>query len=357
MGVSGRFDWNGVAGSHPGPLLFWVLAPVYRLFGASSWALEAAVATLGYAATGVATWLGWRRAGRVGALAVALGMAVLLLAYGPETWTSPWNPYPPLLWWPVVLLAVWSVLCDDLVGLPVAVAAGSLCVQAHISFLGLVSCLVLLAVVALVVARRARADQPVAARATDRSDEDRGDEDRRAVDGDDGPGPARVARWVGGSALLMLALWAPPLLEQVRNDPGNLTILGGHFLEGTEPSIGIGAAIESSLQRLDPIALASRDPEATGSVVVGVIVLVAWVAAAVASLRRPAPRDLRALHAVVAVALVAGLAVTSRIQGMVFEYLVLWAWATTILSVAAVIWTVVALRPPGAGPGDRSPSR
>lgn len=320
VGVSGRFDWNGVAGSHPGPILFWVLAPLYRLFGSSSWALEAAIATLGFAATGVATWLGWRRAGRVGALAVALGMAVLLLAYGPATWTLPWNPYPPLLWWAVVLLAVWSVLCDDLVGLPVAVAAGSLCVQAHISFLGLVSVLVLLAVAALVVGR-ARADSP-----------------------------ARVARWVAGSALLMLALWAPPLLEQVRNDPGNLSILGGHFLESTEPAIGVGAAIEPFLQRLDPIALASRDPEATGSVVVGVIVLVAWVTAAVASLRRPAPRELRALHAVVAAALVAGLAVTSRIQGMVFEYLVLWAWAATVLAVAAVIWTVVALRPPARRP-------
>ena len=322
VGVSGRFDWNGVPGSHPGPILFWVLAPLYRLFGSSSWALEAAVATLGFAATGVATWLGWRRAGRVGALAVALGMAVLLLAYGPATWTLPWNPYPPLLWWPVVLLAVWSVLCDDLVGLPVAVGAGSLCVQAHISFLGLVSVLVLLAVAALVVGRRSR----------------------------DGARPARVARWAAASALLLLALWAPPLLEQVRNDPGNLTILGGHFLETTEPAIGIGAAIESFLQRLDPIALASRDPEATGSVVAGVIVLVAWVTAAVASLRRPAPRELRALHAVVAAALVAGLAVTSRIQGMVFEYLVLWAWATTILAVAAVIWTVVALRPPAPRP-------
>ena len=36
------------------------------------------------------------------------------------------------------LLAVWSVLCDDLPMLPVAVFAGSFCMQTHISYLGLV---------------------------------------------------------------------------------------------------------------------------------------------------------------------------------------------------------------------------
>src|SRR5206468_2072071 len=52
--------------------------------------------------------------------------------------TEAWNPYMPMMWWVVFLLAVWSVLCDDLLMLPIAVFAGSFCAQTHIPYLGLV---------------------------------------------------------------------------------------------------------------------------------------------------------------------------------------------------------------------------
>src|SRR5207302_957452 len=59
-------------------------------------------------------------------------------AYGAFLLTLPWNPYLPVLWWFVFLLGVWSVIADDLAMLPVAVFAGSMCMQTHISYLGLI---------------------------------------------------------------------------------------------------------------------------------------------------------------------------------------------------------------------------
>ena len=59
-------------------------------------------------------------------------------AYGSVTLTEPWNPYLPVMWWFLFLIAVWSVLCDDMVAFPVAVFAGSFCMETHISYLGLV---------------------------------------------------------------------------------------------------------------------------------------------------------------------------------------------------------------------------
>ena len=44
IGLPGRIGTLAQQGSHPGPLSFYSLAPFYRLFGSSSWALEAATA-------------------------------------------------------------------------------------------------------------------------------------------------------------------------------------------------------------------------------------------------------------------------------------------------------------------------
>ena len=52
-------------------------------------------------------------------LGFAAILAWLLSYYGPEILTQAWNPYMPVLWWLLFVLAVWSVLCDDWALLPV----------------------------------------------------------------------------------------------------------------------------------------------------------------------------------------------------------------------------------------------
>jgi hypothetical protein len=322
VGLSGRIEALGLAGSHPGPISFWLLAPLYRLFGASSWALQAATATLNLAAVAVAVWIGHRRGGRAGALAVAAGMAVLLHAYGADRWTQAWNPYLPLMWWPVVLLAVWSVLCDDHTMLPVAVAAGTFCLQTHVAYLGLVAGVLGLAAAGLAVAL-AR---------TGGSRRDR----------------MRTLRWGGSSAALLVLLWVPPLVEQARHDPGNLTIIREQFANPTEPSAGWRAGVETSLQRLDLVSVLAGRADQVGSSTRGALMLVMWgVAAAVAWRRARHVRALLRLQVVVAAALLLGLVSISRIQGTVFDYLVLWSWGTAVLAAAAVAWTVAEVRSEG----------
>ena len=78
------------------------------------------------------------------------------LGYGIGPLLEPWNPYLPVLWWVVVLLAVWSVLDGDVAMLPVAVVAGSFCAQTHLPYLGLAGGLGVLVVAALVLQAPAR---------------------------------------------------------------------------------------------------------------------------------------------------------------------------------------------------------
>ena len=114
IGLAGRIGTFAQQGSHPGPLSFWALWPFYEIFGANSWALEAAGVALNLLAVGLALWLAYRRGGPALLLGVGTALALLTRALGAEVLTQPWNPYIPIMWWFAFLLAVWSVACDDL---------------------------------------------------------------------------------------------------------------------------------------------------------------------------------------------------------------------------------------------------
>ena len=321
VGLAGRLQVDGIQGSHPGPLSFWLLWPVYRLLGSSSWGLQVATAVLNTAAVGVVLWIGRRRAGLAGLLGLAAGLALLAHGLGIDRLTEPWNPYMPVLWWVVFLLAAWSVLCDDMPLLPVAVFAGSFCAQTHVPYVG--SVVGMLAFLAVVIAVRLRWCDRV--------------------------GRRRLAGWSLMSLGALAALWLAPVVDELRHDPGNLTIIRETFANPPEPALGLGTgALEVWLSQLDvtqlPRYVMSFDVAPTGSVTAGGLFLALWAAAAAVawSQRGAAPARWR-LHLVVAVALALGLVSITRIHGTVFQYLLLWASGTTVLAVVAIVWSGVSL--------------
>jgi hypothetical protein len=335
IGLVGRLSSNGHQGSHPGPISFWALAPVYRLLGGSAWSLFVGVVVLNTTAIGLTLWVALRRGGAALALGFAAAIAVLLHLYGSQVLTEPWNPYLPVMWWPLTLVALWAVLCDDLAMLPVAVFAASFCMQTHISYLGLVGGLAALCLAGLAVrAYGVRGDRPAL---------------------------RRVARWGAISLALGLVLWLPTLIDQVTGDPGNASIVVDHFLHADEEPIGVGRGGELFGVHLNLWRLLAGQHATSGSVVPGVLLVAAWLAAAIVTWRLPATaaatgaaagaadgaggsghrRPLLRLHAVVAVALVLGLISSTRILGFIWFYLTLWAWSITVLAVVAIAWTVV----------------
>jgi hypothetical protein len=330
IGLVGRLSSNGNQGSHPGPLSFWALAPVHRLLGGSAWSLMLGVVALNAAAVGLTLWAALRRGGTALALGLAAAFAVLLHLYGTQVLTEPWNPYMPVMWWPLTLVAVWSVLDDDLAMLPVAVVAGSFCMQTHISYLGIVAGIAALTVAALGLrAWRLRGD-------------------RTAL--------RRLGAWSGAALALGVVLWLPPLIDQLTNDPGNGSVVLDHFLEAEDEPIGVGRGAELFAVHLDPWRLAAGRGAISGSVVPGLLLVAAWAAGAVATWRMtPAPVDahrrdtLLRLHVVVAAALALGLVSAVRILGFVWHYLLLWGWGTTTLTLFALAWTAV-LAARAAGP-------
>jgi hypothetical protein len=334
IGLPGRIGEYPNQGSHPGPLSFYLLSPVYRLLGSTSWALIAATVAIHVAAITTALWIGLRRARWRGVVGVAALLAVAIHGYGQLLLTQPWNPYLPLLAWLVVLLATWSVSCGDSLMLIPLVVAGSLCAQTHVPYL--VPCAVL-TVGSLLVAVWQRRHGRVARR-------------RRWVD-----------RNIATAATLGVVLWLPPLVDQATNDPGNARTLLDHFGDPPEPVLGLADGARIALRHFDVwagFAGFTGDLEGVGRFVSpaetwrGAMMFGVWLGAAVVAWRH-GPPSLRRLHAVIAAAVLLGLTSMIRIFGLPWYYLTLWAWGTTTLAVGAVAWTAIAWwRTTHRGPGS-----
>jgi hypothetical protein len=320
VGLVGRLSSDGNQGSHLGPLSFWSLAPTYRGLGGSAWSLLVGVVVLNATAIALTLWIALRRGGTALAVGFAAGLAVLVHVYGTTVLTEPWNPYLPVMWWMLTLVALWAVLCDDLPMLPVAVFAASFCLQTHVSYGILIAGFGAATVAGLVVrAVRLRGDRPAL---------------------------RRLLGWWGLSLALAVVLWLPPIIDQVTGDPGNMSVVAGHFLDSDDGPVGFDRGAELFAVHINPWRLLAGQKVIDGSMVPAALYGLAWAAAALATWRL-VPRGtthrstLLRLHAVIALALALGLVSSTRILGFVWFYLTLWAWSITTLMAIAIVWTAV----------------
>ncbi len=311
-GLGGRIFGLDTQGSHPGPLSFYLLAPIYRLAGSDPWALQVSAAALNIAAVAASVWASARRWGLQGALLVGAGLALLMRMYGTDVLLYPWNPYTPVLFWMLFLLCVWGVLRRDLALLPVAVVAGCVCAQTHLPYLGLVGAMGGLVVAALAWHHR----------------QERGDAAERS----------RILRWTAGSLALGLLLWAPVFVEQVGGDPGNISVLVDSFRHPADEAVGLSTAWRVLTEHLNPLRLLEADRTPPVSQFPGIALLVVWAASLLVAVRLR-DRTLLALQVVVAAALVLGVVTISRVLGAMWFYLTLWAYGTATLVIVAIVAT------------------
>ena len=181
VGPYSRLGWN-----HPGPAMFWLIAPLSGLTGRPAWAtLVGGVLLQGVAIVAIG-WLAWRKGG---APLVAAALAVNGLAYGamgPSMLLQAWNPnvtYPFLL---VLLLQAWCLADGDVVLLPFTAAVATFLVQTHVGYLPLAGVAVAFGLVA--AALRTRAGRL--------------------------PG-ARWRRPIGWSVAVLAVAWAPVALQEI----------------------------------------------------------------------------------------------------------------------------------------------
>ena len=149
---------------HPGPALFYVLAPSYRLFGSDGSALAVGAVVVNALSVAAVGLLARRRGGTGLMLAALLGVAVLMHALGPTFLATPWNVYVTVLPYAALLFTIWAVVAGERWALPVATLLTSFLMQTHVGYVALALPLlaagVAWAVGAAVVDRRRRARHP-----------------------------------------------------------------------------------------------------------------------------------------------------------------------------------------------------
>lgn len=127
VGPYSRFRWH-----HPGPLYFYLQAPLYAASGRNGAALFAGASAINVAAFLVMLWI--LRAERCAALAIAVGAAVLVLAWRlPQLLASPWTAHVPILPYLAFLTTAAAAAAGRTGVLPAAIFLASLVVQTNVA--------------------------------------------------------------------------------------------------------------------------------------------------------------------------------------------------------------------------------
>ena len=324
VGMGGRLGPIERPARHPGPLSFYMLAPVYRLLGGSAWGLQVSAAFLNAVALTAAVFIAWRRRNVAVVAAVGVGLALLMQGYGLPMLTEPWNPNFPVLWFAVFLVAGWSVACRDFAMLPVVVTAASICAQTHIAYVPVCGGLGTLAVIiaAVFVVRAGK-----------------GSEERR-----------RGFRWIALSFALLVVLWLPPMIQELGAAPGNVSLLIRNFADPENHPIGVLQALPLVLSRFDLWHVVVDESIAPGSFAMalpvpspepwrGCIALLVWVLCAIGSIRLGS-KPLLALHGLVLSAFGVALMATSRVIGYPYNHVMFWTWGLGVLLLVACLASI-----------------
>ena len=305
-----RFGWD-----HPGPIVFWALAPFARLFGHRG--VLVGVGMINAAALIVAPVAARRRGGWPLVGVVALGVTTLVAALGTDLLIDPWNPWVAVLPYLAFVMAAWCVLEGEHRWLPVMVIAGTFAVQAHVGYFPLVLLvgIVTVAVGGVHVTRRERHGW------------------QRSV-------------LIAGVAAAML--WIAPVLQQLFGDRGNLGALLDFARHPTQATAGWstawgvmgtelgfpGAWINGGDLGIYGVRTSTTWP--------ALLLLAGMIGLGVAAWRRGSS-SAGGLAFIAGLLVIASVVTTARVSGPVWTYVIRWWWVAVALVWISIIWSGIEL--------------
>jgi hypothetical protein len=326
----GPYSSHGWA--HPGPLLYWLAAPLFRLTGEDARSLlwsGAVLNTLMVLAIGA---VAWRRGRWPLLLAVLLALTLLLHGLGPAVVLDTWNPYSPLLPFLLAVVLVWDAALGRSRALVEAAVPASFAVQTHLAFLPLV------AVVGAWYWAWTRWQGSVV-----------------PGSGDGGP-PAGERRALRLAAAVTAIVWVPPLIDALvdLHNPWNVA----RSLSHNDLTVGPGDAVSLVGRYVAPagtwlqgndnvIWLSARAVDA-----LYVPVAVGVLAACLVVARRRRLVDVAALATLAMALLAASVAATAQLVSPPMPYLAEWLKITGALVWLTAGWTAWRVAEPALRTGS-----
>jgi hypothetical protein len=313
-GAPSRYGWD-----HPGPLLFWLLAPSRWVAGNTG--VLVGVVCINGAALAAALLLARRRGGLPFAVLLGVAMLILVRALGANLLIDPWNPWVAVLPFLVYLLLAWSVAERDLAALPWLVAVGSFLVQTHVGYAPLVAGA---GATAVVLALLRHPDEP-------------------------GLVTRDVRKWAVLTAGVAALVWLGPLIQQFTGSPGNLGEIVDYFRDPAEKTIGFryGFGLMGKELAFPGPWIRGDDNSALGfvftaSTITALVLLVATLALGSLAWRRGNSGAARLAFLMAATAGF-GVLAGARITGPPGPYLLRWWWVIAALLWCSLLWSAWSL--------------
>lgn len=313
--LTGVYSTRGF--SHPGPASVWFVWIVSLGGLLRGSAVFAAVSIVSGATVALAVHVAGRAlGGRRAAWATSIVGMLALGGLGGDQIGQFWNPYPPILWFFVFVVASMAAASGHVSWMPLAVGSVSACVQAHVSFVlpagAVVAALGVHAVVTSIRNPRAGA---------------------AAVDN-------HRSAYIG-SLLVAVVFWLPVVADQLFRSR-NLGAIVGYFTAPSRDTVGVSDGLGVANQVFEPFgpwAFRNFRIDLGGVATVGFPwVLVAVAAVAWASLGQRG--YVRTIGLGLAAATVLTPVAIGGAEGFVFDYLVTSALALMVADVAYVAITV-----------------
>lgn len=314
VGLYSRDTWN-----HPGPAMFYLLVPVYRLVGGMSVGIHVGSVLINGAALVGMALIARRRGGMPLMLLTVLGSLLLVRTLGAEFVGDPWNCYVTVLPFGLMVFLAWSMACGELWALPLGAGVATYLAQSHIGFVLLALSLLAWGAGALALAAwRPGSDVVV---------------ERRAL-----------ARAGLVSAAVLGVMWLPPLIDILVNAPSNLRQAVSWFRHGSDQSrtLAEGWRVITGQFGGAPEWLVDKKPAEVGgeSPFINVAPL-PWalplLAAGGVYLWRKGGAG-RRLAALVGVTLLVSFAAVVRTVGAVFDYRLRWSWVVAMVTTVMAAW-------------------
>ncbi len=313
LGPYSRFGWN-----HPGPAYLYAIAPTYELLGRTRAGIRVGALVVTLLTVLAILLLSRKQLGFRRFCVVAPLLAGYLLYMG-SALRSIWNPYVTVL--PLVLL----ILCCAAIAvgrnwaLPAAAFVTSFVVQTHVMYLPVA----LVATATAVIMR-------FLGRSIERSGSKRS-----------------AAPWWIAAGIVLAVMWAPPVIEEISNSPGNISSLVSFFLEqgGEErglipPLLAVaGAASWPALRVLEVLGL-GRFPAAQQAASIALLTLLLALSAWAWLRERKYGNHFNAALLVISwTGFAAALWSATRIVGEVHGYLVFWISSLMLVALIAAAGT------------------
>lgn len=314
VGLYSRDTWN-----HPGPAMFYLIAPVYRLLGSMSVGIHVGSLVINGAALVGMALIARRRGGMPLMLLTVLGSLLLVRTLGAEFVGDPWNCYLTVLPFGLMIFLAWSMACGELWALPLGAGVATFVAQAHVGFVPLALPLLAWGAGALVLAAwRPRGDVVV---------------ERQSL-----------VRAGLVSAAVLGVMWLPPLIDVFMHAPSNIREAASWFRHGSDQSrtFAEGWRVITGQFGGAPEWLVDKKPAEVGgeSPFINVSPLpwaLPFLVAGGVYLWREGGAG-RRLAALVGVTLLVSFTAVVRTVGPAFDYRLRWTWVVAMVTTVMAAW-------------------